>query len=191
MSRLSVILVNMESKFRFSLHQEITSNVWHFLYRDPIRYVDFRYKNIQYSPGRFEEVGYRKKKDIHAERPTIQSRSKCTSSDDYICIPKRKWEDMTANEYSHRYDLRYQISKFSRKLIRCEYRHRKQIDNSFEIRSWNLKIYLMKIESIISGRLVTNHYFSTDRILVVLYCTFILFKDALEENWSNHSWWVM
>ena len=41
--------------------------------------------------------------ETDAEQPTTQSRSQCSSSDDYMLITERKWADVTANEYSHNY----------------------------------------------------------------------------------------
>ena len=62
------------------------------------------------SPERPEEAGYGKKQEILAEQPTIHSRHQCSSSDDHIPVSERKCEDITANEYSHKYFWR--ISDF-------------------------------------------------------------------------------
>ena len=43
-------------------------------------------------------------------------------SDDHILSNERKWEDITANEHSHKYELVYHISKSVGKLVRHENR---------------------------------------------------------------------
>ena len=177
------------------------TSVWVAICRGPNRYVDeLRYKNPESSPERPEEAGYGKKQEIHAERPTIQSRSFCSSSDDYIPNPERKWEDITANKYSHKHDLGHQISKFVGKLFRHEHRLDREADGAIHWRLIRQKLKftftrqapsLIKIGSIISGRVAAKHDFSTVRILAALYCAFELLKDTLEKIWSNQSWSVM
>ena len=93
-----------------------------------------RYKDPQSSPERPEEGRFGKKEEIHAERLTIQSRSQCSSSEDHIPIPGRKWEDITANECSHTYDLGHQISKFVGKFVRHEHRRDSEADGAIRWR---------------------------------------------------------
>ena len=69
-----------------------------------------------------------------AEQPTMQSRSQCSSSDDHILINERKWEDITANEYSSKYDMGHHVLKFVGQLVRHENRRHREADGAFHWR---------------------------------------------------------
>ena len=66
----------------------------------------------------------------------MQSRPECSSSDDHILINERKWEDITACEYSHNYELEHHISKFVRQWVRHENRRDREADGGIH---WRLK----------------------------------------------------
>ena len=66
---------------------------------------ELRYKDLEHSPENLEEADYGDMQEIDAEQTTIQSRSQCSSYDNHIPNNERKWENITANEYSHNYDL--------------------------------------------------------------------------------------
>ena len=99
------------------------------------RYVDeLRYNDPEPSPERLEEAGYGNMQEFDAEQPTMQSRSQCSSSDDHIPINERKWEDITANEYSSKYDLGHHVLKFVGQLVRHENRRHREADGAFHWR---------------------------------------------------------
>ena len=50
-------------------------------------------------------------KEICAEQPTVQSEPQCGLSVDHIPVRERKWEDISANEFSHKHVLGCHISK--------------------------------------------------------------------------------
>ena len=84
-----------------------------FISRGSNRYVDeLRYNDPELSPERLEEAVDGNMQERDAEQPTMQSISQCSSSDDHIPTNERKWEDITANEYSSKYDLKHHVLKF-------------------------------------------------------------------------------
>ena len=92
----------MELKFRSPLHLE-TTNVWVVKSRGSNRDVDdLRHKDPAYSPANLEEADYGSTQETDAEQPTVQSGPQCSLSEDYFYISDRKWEDITANEFSHK-----------------------------------------------------------------------------------------
>ena len=81
------------------------TNVWVVISRGSNRYVDeLRCKDPEYSPGSFEEADYGSMQETDAEQPTIQPRPQSNSSVDFIPTKERNWEDITANEYCHKYE---------------------------------------------------------------------------------------
>ena len=124
----------------------------------------------------------------------MQSISQCSSSDDHIPINERKWEDITANEYSSKYDLEHHVFKFVGQLVRHEKSssQRSRWSISLEIDTSEAEIYVLEARrrSIISGREAARHDFSIARILVTFYCTFELFRctrrDLIEAELKGH-----
>ena len=55
---------------------------------------------IQNFPGSFEGST----QETDAELQTFQSRPQCSSSDDKVPFNESKWEDIIANDYSHKYE---------------------------------------------------------------------------------------
>ena len=118
-----------------------------FISRGSNRYVDeLRYNDPELSPERLEEAVYGNMQERDAEQPTMQSRSQCSSSDDHIPINERKWEDITANEYSSKYDLKHHVLKFVGQLVRHEkspsQRSRRSI--SLEFDTSEAEIYVLE-----------------------------------------------
>ena len=72
--------------------------------------------------------------ETDAEQLTVQSRNHCSSSDDHIPIFERKWEDITANEFSHEYEFELQISTFVGKWVRHENRRDREADGAIHWR---------------------------------------------------------
>ena len=75
------------------------TNVWVSYPEAQNHHVDeFRYNDPEYSPQK--------------EQPTIQSGPQFSPSDDHNPIRERKWEDIAANEFSHKHELGHHLSKF-------------------------------------------------------------------------------
>ena len=106
-------------------------------YVDELRYRD---------PGSHEEADNGSMQETDAEQLTIQSGLQCSQSVDHIPIRERKWEDITANEFSHKYELGYHISKFVGRLVRHENRHDREADGAIHWRltSQKLKFAFLK-----------------------------------------------
>ena len=51
--------------------------------------------------------------DTDAEQPTIPSYLECSSSDHHILVYESISEDITADEYSHKYELGHLVSIFA------------------------------------------------------------------------------
>ena len=122
-SRLSVLLTSNGIEIQIPSESVDNTNVWVVISRGSNRHVDeLRYKDSESSPGSHEEADYGSMQETDAEQSTFQSRPQCSSSDDHIPLRERKWEDITANEYSHKNELEHHISKFVGKLVRHENR---------------------------------------------------------------------
>ena len=59
-----------------------------------------------------EEADYECMQDTDQEQPTFQLESQCGMSEDHIPSYERKWNDITANEFSYKYRWESHISKF-------------------------------------------------------------------------------
>ena len=161
-SRLSIILTNMESKFRSPLHLEITLMFgWSYPEAQTAMWMscDTRIQNIL--------------QKADAEQPTIQSRYQCSSSDEHIPSNESKWEDIIANEVQ---------PQISQNLLDNWYGHENRRDREadgaihWRLTRQKLKFAFLKQEGdtstdrdwIISGREAARHDFSVARILVAL-----------------------
>ena len=111
------------------------TNSWVVKYRFPSRYVDeLRYNHPDYSPESFEDADYGSIEETNAEQQTTQSRSQCRRFEDHILIDQRKWIDLTANEYNHKYQLEpLRFSKFVMRLVRHMDLQERESDSSLEI----------------------------------------------------------
>ena len=76
------------------------STSWVVISQGSKRHVEeLRYNDPDHSPENFEEANYRSIVETRAEQPTTQSRSQCSQSQDHIPVHKRKWIDITSDEY--------------------------------------------------------------------------------------------
>ena len=113
----------------------------------------------------------------------MQSVSQCSSSDDHIPVHERKWEDITANEYSHTKDLGHQISKFVGKFVRNGKVRDREADGAIHWRLIRQKLkftFTKQGGDIFTDRDWINHIWKgnckTARIHAALYCLFELLK---------------
>ena len=128
-SRFSVILTKHGIEIQIPCTSGGNTNVWVVICRCPNRYVDeLRYKDPEPSPENLGEADNGSMQETDAEQPTIQSGPQCSLSDDHIPIRERKWEDITANEFSHKFELGYHIPTFVGKLVRHENQHDREAD---------------------------------------------------------------
>ena len=109
---------------------------------------------------------------------------------------RRKWEDITANEISHKYELGHHLSNLSgnwfvTKIAMTE-KQMGQFIGDWYVRSWDLRSWskeeipsLTEIGLIMSGREAIRH----DLKVLPEFLQHVM--DTLEEIWSSLSWWVM
>ena len=131
-SRLSIILTNMESKFRSPLHLEITLMFgWSYPEAQTAMWMscDTRIQNIL--------------QKADAEQPTIQSRYQCSSSDDHIPSNESKWEDIIANEVQPQISQNLLDNWYVMKIAVTE-KQMEQFIGDWHVRSWNLRSWSKK-----------------------------------------------
>ena len=150
-------------------------NVWVVISRGSNRYVDeLRYNDPEYAPESIQEPAYVSMQETDAEQSTIQSGPQCSLFDEHFHHNERKLEDLTANEFSHKYELGYHISKFVGKLAKIAMTD-KQMVQFIGVRSCSMEeiASLMEIGVIISGWEAARHGFSVARSLATLYYVFV------------------
>ena len=137
---------------------------------------EFRYNDPEYAPESLRAADHVSMQETDAEQPTIQSGPQCSLFDEHIHNNERKREDLTANEFSQKYELGYHISKFVGKLVRRENRHDRESHGAM---NWSAFLqygghsFTEEIALIISGWEAARHDFSIARILATLYCVFV------------------
>ena len=86
--------------------------------------------------------------ETDAEQQTVQSKPHCSPSDDHILIDERKWEDITANEYSHKNELGY----FSQNLLESWYVTNIAVTEADGATYWRLMSQKLKCAFLHHGR---------------------------------------
>ena len=114
-SRLSVILTKTESKFGWSCAKDRAATWMSYDTRIQTRLPMVLKKS---------DTG---NQEIHAGRPTTQSRSQCSSSDDHIPIRESGKTSLQMGTAT-KYELGHKISKFVGQLVRHEQPFEKEPD---------------------------------------------------------------